>query len=239
MDNDTYLDHIRSDGDALLAAATNLDASVPACPGWTVADLVGHIGEVHSFWAGVAARQSVDQPSREGLPEPPAEAIREWAAQQLDALLEALARTDPDTPVWTWTGPQTARWIRRRQAHETAVHRVDAELTAGEPSGIDPELAADGIDEWLRVMLPATTEPEQAPTGSMHLHTTDTDGEWTVDLSPGQVNVMDGHRQADAAARGPANDLLLMLWRRTPIEQVEVHGDADLLRALVAWPDLD
>jgi len=44
-------------------------------------------------------------------------------------------------------------FVRRRQAHEVLIHRLDAELTAGvDASAMDPRLSADGVDELLRVM---------------------------------------------------------------------------------------
>ena len=33
------------------------------------------------------------------------------------------------------------------------------------------------------------------------------------------------HAKADAALRGPAHDLLMVLWRRSPLDAVEVFGD--------------
>ena len=43
-----YLQALRADGTALAAAArVGLDQPVPACEGWTVADLVLHTGMVH------------------------------------------------------------------------------------------------------------------------------------------------------------------------------------------------
>ena len=37
------------------AAEAGVDAPVPGCPDWTVADLVAHLGEVHLFWTAVVA----------------------------------------------------------------------------------------------------------------------------------------------------------------------------------------
>src|SRR5205823_7007051 len=67
-------------------------------------------------------------------------------------LADVLAATPPDTRAWTWSEDQTVGFIRRRQAHEALIHRVDAELTAGRRTPMDPGLSADGVDEALRVM---------------------------------------------------------------------------------------
>src|SRR5215469_3181220 len=51
-------------------------------------------------------------------------------------------------------GPAPAGFWIRRMAHETLVHRADAQLAAGaapEPL-IEAEVAADAIDEWLMLL---------------------------------------------------------------------------------------
>ena len=65
-------------------------------------------------------------------------------------------------------------------AHETAVHRVDAEHAAGREHRLAPELAADGIDEFLEFFFPLAAADAPPLAGSVHLHCTDADGEWTV-----------------------------------------------------------
>ena len=69
---------------------------------------------------------------------------------------------------------------------------------------------------------------------TIHLHCTDGEGEWLVRLAPGGVNVVNEHAKGDVAARGAASDLLLMMWGRVPVTQVEVFGDASLLER---WSD--
>ena len=44
-----------------------------------------------------------------------------------------------------WADDKTVGYIRRRQAHEALIHRLDAELTAGAVTPLDPDLAADGV----------------------------------------------------------------------------------------------
>lgn len=41
----------RSEALRTAAAAAGFEARVPGCPDWSVADLVGHLGEVQLFWA--------------------------------------------------------------------------------------------------------------------------------------------------------------------------------------------
>ena len=116
----------------------------------------------------------------------------------------------PATPVWTWGRDKHAGFVLRRMAHETAVHRLDAERTAGREHTIDAELAADGIDEFLFEFLMWVDPNAGALAGSVHLHCTDVAGEWLVgDDGHGGYDVTRAHAKGDAAVRGPAADLLL------------------------------
>ncbi len=48
MNPGAYLQAIRSDGQAALdAARKGLDPPVPTTPGWTVGDVIAHLGQVH------------------------------------------------------------------------------------------------------------------------------------------------------------------------------------------------
>jgi uncharacterized protein (TIGR03083 family) len=230
-----YLQALERDGFALARAAEdNLDAEVAACPGWRVADLVWHMGEVHWFWGTVAERRLQDAGDAPPEPERPGDdALVEWFRAGLGRLLGTLSTADPATKVWTWAPRKDVGFIHRRMAQETAVHRWDAEAAAGRPTPIDGELAADGIDEFLAYFLPSAPDRLSSPGESIHLHATDAAGEWVVTVRDGAVQVAKEHAKGDAAVRGQASDLLLLLWRRVDARQVEVLGDhAALLRFL-------
>ena len=50
LSSQIYLDAFDADGARLLeVAADALGADVPACPGWDVAQLVAHVGQVYNF----------------------------------------------------------------------------------------------------------------------------------------------------------------------------------------------
>jgi predicted lipid carrier protein YhbT len=123
-------------------------------------------------------------------------------------------------------------------AHETAVHRVDAELAAGSPRPIAPDLAADGIDEFLQFFLPEDPEVLRDPGESVHLHATDSADEWLVTVGAGAIAFERRHAKADVAARAPVSDLLLALWRRVPVADLDVVGDAAALERFLARPSL-
>jgi uncharacterized protein (TIGR03083 family) len=250
MDRAGFLATVHDESTALLATArgANPDATVPGCPEWNTADLVWHIGEVHDFWGWVVRERSI-QPDRYTDPQRPGAglpvdeafaAVATFASERAAELYRVLSETDAATPVWTWTSQHDVAWVTRRMAHETAVHRIDAEHAAGREHRLHPELASDGIDEFLDFFFPLAAADAAPLGGSVHLHCTDADGEWTVrpDKRGGHTVARD-HAKADAALRGPAHDLLTVLWRRSPVDSVTVFGDTDLATAFVNRPGLD
>jgi uncharacterized protein (TIGR03083 family) len=227
---DDYLESLRRDGEALLAAAAvaGLDAGVPGCPGWRVADLLHHVGEVAHFW-GTLVRERLTEPSGYVPPaRPDGAAVADWCRDRHAFLLDALRETPDDAQVWTWSRDHRVGFVVRRMAHEVAVHRVDAEQATGRPGAIEPELASDGIDELLDHFV-GPQGAGQAAGGSVHVHCTDVAGEWLLRFEAGGPVLTREHAKGDVALRGPASDLLLALWRRRPLDAVEVIGDAGAL----------
>ena len=217
-------------------AARDLAAPVPSCPGWTTTQLLGHVGRVwRSVTAHVVERSTEKIPGTEIPPAPATAAIVAFAAAGLTDLLRVLADADPGTPVWTWSpGRQNVGFYIRRMHHETLVHRVDAELALDDLTPVDSDDGADGVDELCEVMLAARTG-DGLPGGSLHLHRTDGEGEWLLDVVDGAVTVRTEHAKGDAALRGSGDELLLAMWGRRPVEGLELFGDASVARA---WVDL-
>jgi uncharacterized protein (TIGR03083 family) len=141
---------------------------------------------------------------------------------------------DPATPVWTFSrSDPTATFWHRRMAHETVVHRVDAEQATGAVGPLDPALVLDGIAESLEVFAPLMARREEDPaTATVHLHATDVGGEWLVTLGGSTVAVEHRHAKGDAAVRGTAVDLHLWLWGRVGLDQLEVFGDPAIAERL-------
>ena len=148
----------------------------------------------------------------------------------LDELINVLSSIDPVRSCWTWAGIQDVAWVIRRMAHETAVHAWDAHVSAGNNAEIEAALASDGIDEYVHVMLVSNMRDGEALlSGSVHIHCTDVDGEWLiVPTDTSDVVVTREHAKGDCAIRGSASQLLLGLWRRTPMSSLEVIGSSDV-----------
>ena len=99
---------------------------------------------------------------------------------------------------------------------------------------VESDEAATAIDKFLTERW-SGRDAVTAVVGSVHLHCTDADGEWTVAAgSDGQVEVTREHAKGDAALRGTAADLLLVLTQGLPVDAVAVFGDADLAARFVA-----
>jgi uncharacterized protein (TIGR03083 family) len=225
-------------------------ALVPSCPGWNADDLLWHLGEVQWFW-GTVVRERLTGEQAEALKPPRPDGRAALAAFYQRAsrdLGEALAAAAPDTPAWTWSPDQTVGFIRRRQAHEALIHRVDAELTAGNRTPMDPVLSADGVDEALRVMyggVPGwgTFTPDTGNT--VRLAASDTGDAWLVTVGrftgtdpddgtrydePG-INAAGSDPGGPAAAevQGTAADLDCWLWHRPAFTPVASSGNQVVL----------
>src|SRR5512146_1532996 len=193
---------------------------IPTCPEWTLRQLVTHVGRAHR-WAAEITRRRSDTfiPFREvpggKLPEDRAEQCA-WLRAGPALLVGAVREAGSDV-VWSFTGPVPAGFWLRRMAHETLVHRADAQLAAGaEPEpAIGAEEAADAIDEWLMLLAAghADDRPQALPAGaSLHIHATDDGlggrGEWLIRRDAGGLAVEASHGKGDAALAGPAVSLL-------------------------------
>jgi uncharacterized protein (TIGR03083 family) len=224
-----------------LVHGADLTRQVPTCPEWTLRQLATHVGRAHRWAAEIVGTRSAEFiPFRQvpdgRIPDDPAlhaPWLRAGAALIIDSVREA-----GSDPVWTFGGPQPATFWARRMAHETAVHRADAQITAGRDPEFDADLATDAIDEWLDSMS-SDSRADALPDGAvLHVHVTDdgVDGEWLVRRDGNSMSVTSGHGKGHVVVRGPAGRVLLVLLRRVPQDdpQVEVLGDAALLTGWLA-----
>jgi len=216
-----------------LVRAAEPSTPVPTCPEWTMRKLVTHVGRGDRWVATIVRERASGYVDTRTVPDgtPPADAggSVDWLHAGARSVLDAVESIGADTPVWTFTGRQPASWWVRRRLHETAVHRADAAFALDAPYDLAPELAADGVSEWLTLLAarPAEAGPAALDDGvTLHLHATDSEGEWLVRGDGGRVTWEHGHAKGLAAVRGRALDLLLATVGR-PAE-VEVLGERTL-----------
>jgi uncharacterized protein (TIGR03083 family) len=221
----------------VVSDAPDITAAVPTCPGWTVAELAQHTGMIHRWATTIVATRAA---GRIPLPEvappwPGPDGWARWLVSGVAPLLTALHAAGPLAEVWSWGPVRTSGWWARRMLHETTVHRVDAEFALGVTDPvIDPDVAADGIDEFL-FNLPSARRPYKhlaaLPTGaSLHLHATDCEGEWVVRFTDSGISWERGHEKATTAIRGPVESLLLFTYGRLPAAdpRLKVFGDESI-----------
>ena len=230
MDTEELLAALRYQGELLRrSAGTDLTIGIPSCPGWTMAQLLRHTTKVHR-WAtwivGGNERTAFDYPRPDD-----AVVAAEYVSGLAD-LIDTLAQAPESLAVWTIAPVDNPRrfWARR-MAHETAMHRVDAQL--GVNFGVEdfePEFAADGLDELLAGM----TSPGPARPGSDRVRTVsitplDANAAWTVEFGASSVHgrrgTIDG---ADLSVFGMASDLYRWAWNRAGDDEVSLSGDVTL-----------
>ena len=208
------------------AAEANLDAPVEHCPGWTVADLVWHVTEVHWFWAKIVAELPLEPPEDESGPDrpDPDQLIARFSAGA-EHLVRVLAAADPAARCWTWAPTQqNVGFVLRHQVQEAAVHHWDAEHAAGRDIALGTAMATDAIEEFLTFSMCTVADPAEDPRpsldGALVLAAGDAGLEWTVtdDRLPGTVTFSTGAAPPELPRiTGTASDLLLWLYGRVPL----------------------
>ncbi|HEX6444914.1 MAG TPA: maleylpyruvate isomerase family mycothiol-dependent enzyme [Streptosporangiales bacterium] len=236
------VDAIGRETDLLVAAAeaAGPEATVPSCPGWTVRDLVRHTGGFHR-WARthVAGRRTTELPEADEpavmntWPADPADfpALLAWFRAGSAALVETMTAADPELDCWHFlTAPSCTAFWARRQAHETGIHRADAQLAAGRLEPFPAEHAADGVDELVRGFMGELSRRLRTdPPATIALEATDADARWHVTVGPDAVRVTGEQGAADCTVRGTASDLYLFVWNRIGPGPLEVTGDHAVL----------
>jgi uncharacterized protein (TIGR03083 family) len=244
MDVPEHVAELEEQGRALAAAAERAgpDTAVPTCPGWTVRDLVAHTAGVHDWAASFVRADPHADPEHDLPPARPGEDVVDRYRTAHAGLVAALRSAPAELVTWTFLpAPSPLAFWARRQAHEAAIHRADAEAAAGSSAAYPREFALDGIRELLlgfyarrggrlrsehpRRLLIA---PDDAPES------------WLATIGPEGCRTESPGRDpaADCTLRGSASDLYLALWNRPAAPRVE--GDPGVLdlwggRARVRW----
>lgn len=244
MEISRHIESLHREGALLVKAIErgNPGASVPTCPTWQLRDLVHHVSGVHRWAGSYVHRRLPEMMSRDEElgcfgPMPEDTELLSWYQQCLDRLVDALQSATPDLTCWSFLpAPSALAFWARRQAHEAAIHRVDAEFAAGGDrrlSLIPVDFALDGVDELLRGFHHGRSRVRSDKPRVLHIHATDGDGapaDWSVRISGGALWAKRGvPAEPDCTLRGRAETLYLTLWNRLPTSELTTEGDSELL----------
>lgn len=259
LDFPEYLVGIRTESARFRAVLSGTDPAtpVPTCPEWTAADLLWHLTEVQWFWSQIVATRPRGP---EDLTAPSRPATYDDLLGFFDTcsagLVTALENASPLDEAWTWSTEQTVGFTFRRQAHEALIHRLDAELTAGAVTPLDPALSGDGVDEVLSVMFGGCPPWGSFTPSGAHVLVEMVDTGAAVNVALGRLtgtDPADGRsydeddisvvdtipHPPDATLSGSAEDLDAWLWRRRDDTGLRVAGDRtayDRFHAVIDHP---
>jgi uncharacterized protein (TIGR03083 family) len=231
------------------AAEAGPDAAVPTTPGWTITDLVEHVGQTQNWVAGIIERRITDPtelPTEMAVLPTDASEWRAWLEESAQRVASAFSDDALDAPVWNASGDERTgtRFWMSSVLNETVVHGFDAAYAAGRPYDIDADIAAALISNHLAMLTSPTWEMQRSESAqairgtgqTLQWIATDTatnESAWFVEQRPDGATWRAGTHQADVTVTGPARSLLLILTRRLPLadrdaSNISVDGDAKL-----------
>jgi len=243
-----FLSHVRADAGRISELAeAGLDIAVPSCPGWDVAELLRHTGVIYVHKTEIVRDGWVDRQPEPVAP--PGGDPRSWFREVAEEMLEVLGAADPHATAATWHPPeQNVGFWWRRMAHETVIHRLDAELAFDAVTPVDPALGADGVDEVLVLFMTDAPSWSETSLSDSRLVVTETDAGrgWGLRLghftgtSPAGTSYVaqptyfleDPAPAPTAAVGGQPGALDAWLWGRGALDELTVRGDAALVDQL-------
>ena len=245
MDVSDYIGSVASEGERFASAAEQGELTVPieSCPGWTMRELVCHLGMIHLWAAANVAFPEPDWLDVEELPDLvrywpdlaaggyPADAdLIAWYRETLANLVDVLKSAPADVDAFTFLpAPSPLTMWARRQASEIAIHRFDAERARGIDTHFEPHFAADMLDELLSGFTPRTRPAEVETAQVIGVQTADTGDVWYVTIGPERTETARHGDTADLVLSGSAAELYLLLWNRTADSSVAMTGNVDLM----------
>jgi uncharacterized protein (TIGR03083 family) len=239
-----YLSIVYDEGSKIVAAYDrDPKAAVPWSDRWSVGTVARHVAGTHHVVAGIVrGRPDADFGlfSTLATPEKGAPEFADWFRAGTADLVEQLTSVPADAECWSWY-PDGRRvgWWARRLAFETLIHRWDVDAAQRGDFSVSPDIAADGIDEYLDVFVAASRNGQNSPAGpTISFECTDTGDRWWLDLSDQGARIVSREpRDAAVTLSGPAEQLLLIVWGRAQASSaaVDISGDADVLER---WSEL-
>ena len=228
MSPDRYLHQLASSLDHLGTLARqpedSLARAVPACPGWTLEQLFGHLGSIERWAATVVSEGTFVQE-----PAPPAEGAAAWFLEGTAPFLETMTALDPEKPCWDFgPPPHNARFWLRRQAHEHAIHLIDACQALGlAVPALGEDFMLDGVDEVVAMFAPRQLRLERMP---------HPDKAVTFQV-PGATAWTLGPESAVASMSAPLPVMYRGLWGRSNLEETAlIEGDAAVALRVLRGP---
>lgn len=222
METLALIEQLDLEGVRLATAADRAgwDSPVPRTD-WNVRDLVTHVGGVHRWATDVVRTGATDLDtaiSRDVGRGPDHAELLDWFVVGHAALVAALRGAPPDLAAGTFLPASSPlHFWARRQAHETAIHRADADAASGQQSNFAPDFAQDGISELLHGFAARRSMANDAE-ATFLLHPADGPS-WLVTLADGQIraDIVEDVGRVDLARthlHGTSSDLYLWLWNR-------------------------
>jgi uncharacterized protein (TIGR03083 family) len=221
---------VRGEGEGILAAAgQGLEVDVPTCGDWKMPQLLLHVGGIYHRVAKIVGERATSRVPLDPPPDDLSDPVA-YLDEGLDELVHALSEADPDTPVWNWSPePQVASFWARRMAHESAVHRYDAQRAHDVAQPISADLAHDGLDELVDVILPSLITRDQPTLPVATYAFVAGDDSWNIELDGAAATRVETAKSADVIARGTTSALLLAAYGRVPWTSLDVEGETSLL----------
>ncbi|MDT4970898.1 MAG: hypothetical protein QOG22_1041 [Pseudonocardiales bacterium] len=228
MDVETHLEQLAAEGERLADAAgrAGWDAPVAACR-WDVRTLVTHVGGVHRWAAGIVGTGTrAEELARAVGTGPGDDELLDWFRAGHAALLSTLRAAPPDLDCFTFLpAPSPRAFWARRQAHETAMHRADAESASGAITPFDAAFAQDGIAEMLHGFAQRRSNAI-ATAATIGLRPDDGGNPWLVTFGGERIGAVESDGDAVTVVAGSSSDIYLWLWNRP--SAAEVTGDTDV-----------
>ena len=224
-------------------------APIPTCPGWTLTDLVGHIGATQR-WVSRLVGEGISDPGVafsigwESAPADPS-VWGSWLLEGVRDVEVVFAGTTDDRVVFdpSGGGDGVAFWSQRIFG-EISVHRIDAAFALDRDYQIDPTLAVAGIEDWLTNMassgwaanVPGFADAMRGEGQTIAWVADDADQAWLLRRTEAPLVLTRDRGDADVTIQGPASELLQIVSRRLPLDAAEsstVVGDRDELTHLI------
>ena len=237
LSRETYISYLNADYARLLACLPNEPVAVPSCLGWTTNDLAKHMGHVYLGQAYVV-ETGVKAEAKEHLaPYARTDDVLEFMGWGFAAIIKALDLARPERKTWSWHhSDNTVDFWFRRMAHETVIHRIDAELACNLVTTIPEDLALDGVDEVLD-FLPLLGSWEGAPNQAFGIVSISALGSkqtmhWDIEFTADYATVSKAeivNPRARLTISGTPEAMDLYLWGRinSSDSRITITGDGE------------